>query len=178
MSIPKTTKERIFQGNQTINIYTHSFSNTTKGNYTHTYTNPNVYAVPVVISAQAGSGDINNTAYQPTEGAKYYNAGRQGHNLTIKLNSVAILTLSGGAGSVGGALAGERDWRGNTKGWSSWRNYANSKQVAQNGQTGSMVITLPPNGKLEFVYTYNSASNSAHLGSHTISAVYWAVLCG
>lgn len=172
MSIPQTTKELLDQLNNPPKLYTHSYTNTTNATNTQTYTNPNVYAIPVLISAQAGSGDINNTAYQPTEANKYYNAGRKGTNLTIKLNGVAILSLSGGAGSVGGALAGSRSWRGTTKGWSSWSNYANTKQVAQNGQSGALVITLPPNGKLEFVYTYNSASNSAHKGSHTISALY------
>ena len=170
--IPLTDKELLVQINKPLQIYTHTFSNTTRGNYTHSYTNPNVYAVIVLISAQAGSGDINNSWHQPSGGTQYYNAGRSGHNLTIKVNNTTLTTLYGGAGSQGGALRATRHWRGSSKRWSGWSAYNNSKQVAQNGQTTSMIVTLPPKATLQFIYTYQNASSSAHLGSHTISAFY------
>lgn len=139
------------------------------GTYTYTYINPNVYALPMTITATAGSGDIVNSEYWVGRGSAYYNAGRPGNNVIVKLNDVAILSLTGGEGSRGGYQSEDWEWRGTTRGWrKKWRR-ANIYQVSTTGQSGSLLITLPPQGKLEITYYHRGADYANNKGNHTIS---------
>ncbi|RDU51887.1 hypothetical protein CQA49_08095 [Helicobacter sp. MIT 00-7814] len=171
MSIPKTNKTLL--GQQGGGIYNHSYAHTNNANHTQTYTNPNVYAVIAIIHAQAGSGEITYGWSQTSDGWRHYNAGQNGNNLTISLNNKALITLAGGSGSKAGATAGERSWRGTTKGWGNWNmNYANTKALAQNGKSAGMLLTIPPNASISFTYTYRNASGASNKGNHTISVIY------
>lgn len=170
MSIPhKSNKYILDQVKAKAEAKTIRVNHSANASQTYTYINPNAYAIPMVITAQAGSGDIVNSQYRPTHSSSYYNAGRSGNSVLVKLNSVGILSLAGGSGSRGGYQAQSWDWRGTTRGWVHQWSRANIYQVATSGESGSVLITLPPNGKVEIVYTYNGASGAANKGSHTLS---------
>lgn len=171
--IPQTNKQLLSQDGAEVKVWNQTF-NGSKANATYTISNPNVYAIPVIISAQAGSGDIN-TTMPPVEksSAQYYGAGKQGNTIAITLNGSALITLAGGAGSKGGYQARKRTWHGGCENVfkTNWER-ANAWQTAQNGENASMIVTLKPKNNLVISFTYNSASNSKHLGNVSISALY------
>lgn len=170
MDLPRTNKELLSPINQLPQVWSQHFLNTFS-NHTYSYTNPNAYAINALVTAQAGSGQINNSTYQPNQGDKYYHGGASGTTITIKKDNHTIITLIGGAGSQGGAHAASRSWRGSSKGWSGWSHYGNYKQMAQNGQSASFITTLRPRETLHFVYS-NNPHSVANKGMHSISVIY------
>lgn len=176
--LPRTNKQLLAQTNERIQVFTQYYKANTFP-LEVAYTNRNDYAVIVLITAQAGSGRIDNATHQPNNGDQYYVTGQTGRKLTIKRDNHTFITLNGGQGSQGGAHAASRSWRGSSRGWSGWSYYGNWKQVAQNGQNASFVITLPPNSTLKFIYGEQSdnlihANNKQYYftGYHQISVIY------
>lgn len=169
MILPMTNKELLEQASHPLEYKVIKERNSANSTQSYVYENHNPYALVCILTAQAGSGDINNTENKPYSHSSYYNAGRVGASVLVKLNDSGILSLAGGAGSKGGYQAQSWDWKGSSKGWKHewWR--PNAWQVATSGEIGSVLLNIPPKGKLEIIYSYNGASGAYHKGSHSLA---------
>lgn len=189
--IPQTDKAFIGKNTQK-QLFFYAYTHKDDASKTLTITNPNAYAIDIVVSLNAGSGDTNTSGYESARRWDknitytqylYTNAGRVGTSVSLKYKGKVLIQAGGGAGTRAGALLAQRTitrWETSKRNvftvshtqhesigaWS----YKDTPHCRQEGESCVYILTLPPKQSAEVIFTHNGATLAPFKGSLTLSA--------
>lgn len=189
--IPTTDKYLPIQRGRDF-VFFNEFHHCNNKSYTQTYTNLNEYALNILISVVAGSGDTSPNTWDT--GREYFNnndyqvrrlthAGRRGSNIVISTQEadkekIARFSLAGGHGTRGDIQIGDyQGYQYKKKGDDhshtrrDWVFYNQNIHTRTKGESASFIITLKPKEKLLFDIQYQGADQAPFRGSINLCAI-------
>ena len=173
-----------------------SIKHSTNANLSHTITNKSKQNLLMVVTLNAGSGDINDTtrdnSWLADDITQYYDtlslAGNKGTTINLKKGSTLLATAEGGSGNLADVIS-RRQRRNNSywkddsgnktyRGWGSWydtQNTPNAHKIARKGQVVFYPLILKDNESINIDFIHNKADKADFKGSVYIDFLYYII---